>query len=74
MDKITYKKPWIPNSYYVPVKSALDLFTKTKQFNKAVDATYAFYTASPESDHYIPPDKLDRNKLAKHLLKYISNT
>lgn len=68
------RKYHIPKNYYEPAVFALQMFHKTNQFNRSVDAAVAFFTADPASPHYVAPAKLDRNTLARHLLKKISNS
>lgn len=63
---------WIPKNYYKPAMFALEHFCKYRRFNQAVDAAYYIFT-DPSSEDYVEPSKLNRNNLAKHLLKYISN-
>lgn len=65
---------WIPKNYYHPAMFALQLFRKSGQFNSSVDAAYYAFTADLSSPDYIPPSKLNRNKLSQHLLKYIANS
>lgn len=65
---------WIPKNYYEPAMFALKVFSSDNRFNRAVDIAYHFYTADPTADCYISPAKLDRNKLAKHLAKWILNS
>lgn len=67
-------KYWIPKNYYEPVMFALKIYHSQNSFNKAVDIAHYYFTNDPSQDYYIPPAKLERNKLAKHLMKYIINS
>lgn len=67
-------KYWIPNNYYEPAMFALKIYHKEDSFNKAIDIAYHYFTSDPTKDYYISPTKLDRNKLARHLNKYIINS
>lgn len=65
---------WIPKNYYEPAMFALKIFSQDNQFNRAIDISYHYFTSDPTADYYISPTKLDRNKLSKHLLKWIANS
>lgn len=70
----TKKKYYIPKNYYEPAMFALRLFKEeNKGFNQSVDIAHAVFT-NPSHDKYIPPAKLNRNNLSRHLIKYIVNT
>lgn len=65
----------IPKSYYKPAMFAHKLMLdKHYGFNRSVDIAHHTFTADPSAEDYIPPSRLNRNVLAKHLIKYISNT
>lgn len=65
---------WIPKNYYKPAMFALKIYHDTDRFNKAIDIAYYYYTSDTTSDHYISPTKMNRNTLAKHLIKHITNS
>lgn len=62
---ITVNHYWIPNAYLDAVTLVIQLYKSGVPFNKAVDQAYAAH----------PPNKqkIGRNKLAEHTLKYIAN-
>lgn len=62
---LTVNQYWIPKVYTDAVKLVIQLYRSGVPFNRAVDQAYAAH----------PPDqqKISRNKLAEHTLKYIAN-
>ena len=63
----------IPKPYAKPVLYTIKLFRSGIHFQNAVDISYQSFTSNKSDPDYISPNKLHRNTIMKHALKWIQN-